>query len=275
MHMSHGYASPLPPGPLVVKYGGNALAAESSADPVLDELGALSAAGVVVVLVHGGGPEIDRALADRGIATNRIDGLRVTDAQTLEVTEAVLCGTLNKRLVRALTARGVPAAGVSGQDGALLTAVRATASGADLGYVGEIAQCNPALLHSLFNGGFLPVVAPLASTLDGACALNVNADLAAAAIAGALRARAFVAITNVSRVYADPDDPASGIDRISAERARAFLASDACRDSMKPKVRAAIVAVEQGAGAAYICGARAGAIRAALENGDATIVTAA
>lgn len=264
--MPHAYASPL-----VLKYGGAALGAE---DSVLAELAALLKAGRRAVLVHGGGPEIDRALAERGIETARIAGQRVTDAATLEVVEAVLCGSLNKRLVRAALEAGIRAAGVSGQDGALLVAERATGEdGADLGFVGEIVACHPALLHALLDAGFTPVVAPLAVSADGRRRYNVNADLAAAAIAAALRTDAFILVTNVPRVLRDPTDPASGIDSMTPAQARAFAATAACRDSMKPKMLAAAVAVEGGANAAYVCAAKSATIAAALA-GDATVVSA-
>jgi acetylglutamate kinase len=277
--VQHNYASPI-----VVKYGGAALANVSEprgvegpaipSDPVLSEIAALTADGTPVVLVHGGGPEIDRELSARGIATQRLDGQRVTGADALGVVEAVLCGTLNKRLVRALCALGARATGISGEDACTLVARRALGPrGADLGYVGEIASCDPRLLELLLHHRFVPVVAPLAISRDARHAFNVNADLAAAAIAAELRARAFVVITNVARVLRDVDDPGSGIDRLTAAEARSFAASDACRDSMKPKLVAAAVAVEAGAGAAYVAAAKPQAIAAALA-GDATIVTA-
>lgn len=255
-----------------MKYGGNAMGQSEAADPVLEEVAQLWQAGTPVIVVHGGGPEIDRALAERGVVTERIEGLRVTGPATLEVTEAVLCATVNKRIVRACAALGLPAVGISGQDGGMLVAERAaSAGGGDLGFVGAIVETNPRLVQSLLDAGYLPVVAPLAISRDAGHAYNVNADLAAAALAAAVRARAFLAITNVPRVFRDPDDPASGIDRFSPAEARAFAASEACRSSMKPKLLAAIAAVEGGAAAAYICGAAPGAIRAALA-GDATIV---
>jgi acetylglutamate kinase len=275
MHMSNGYARTFTKRPIVIKYGGNALPAAGETDEVLREVAGLWESGTRVVLVHGGGPEIDRALEQRGIATRRVEGLRITDATTLDVTEAVLCGTLNKRLVRACIALGLPAVGVSGEDGGILVAEHAAAvHGVDLGFVGEIVSCSASLLHALLENGWMPIVAPVATSSDASHAYNVNADLAAAAIAGALDAHAFVALTNVPRVYADPENPSSGIDRISLDAARAFLTSDACRDSMKPKMRAAIAAVEGGAAASYICAAGYGAIRAALHDGAATIVTA-
>ncbi|MGB6986814.1 MAG: acetylglutamate kinase [Candidatus Aquilonibacter sp.] len=260
--MEHKYSSPI-----VVKYGGNALGgggvipsvgSEATVvegpDPVLASVLGLHLGGTQVVLLHGGGPEIDRWLADRNVPTRRVDGLRVTDAATLEVTEAVLCATINKRLVRACAALGARAVGISGEDANTLVAQTARGShGEDLGYVGEVTACNPALINLLLAAGYLPVVAPLAIAEDNAHAFNVNADLAAAAIGGALRAHAFVMITNVARVRRDPNDPDSGINRMSLGQARAFLETPACEGGMKPKIQAAIAAVEAGAVASYIC----------------------
>jgi acetylglutamate kinase len=272
MHMAHKYASSI-----VIKYGGAALPAPGAGepDPILAEISALRRAGVAVVLVHGGGPEIDEALAQRGIVSTRIDGMRVTDAPTLGVTEAVLCGTINKRIVRGALALGLPAVGICGQDASLLTAQPAAAlRGNDLGYVGTIAATDVSLLRALLGAGFLPVVAPLAVAPDRTHAFNVNADLAAAAIAGALGVEAFLAVTNVARVLRDADDPMSGIDRFTPEEALRFAAGDACRSNMKPKLRAAASAAASGAAAAYICACKPNAIVSALA-GDATVIRAA
>lgn len=260
----------------MVKYGGAAMAPPSNAgtDPVLAEIATLREANSAVVLVHGGGPEIDAALAQRGVETERVDGMRVTGLAALEITEAVLCGVINKRIVRDAIAFGMPAVGLSGQDGSMLVAERALgARGEDLGYVGRIVATDVRPIYALLEAGFLPIVAPLAIARDGSHAYNVNADLAAAALAAALRADAFVAITNVSRVFRDPDDPASGIDALTPEGALRFAAGDACRSSMKPKLEAAARAVRGGAGAAYICLAKANAIAAAVR-GDATVIRA-
>jgi acetylglutamate kinase len=259
--------------PLVVKYGGNAMGGDSDApDPVLLELAALQRAGRAVVLVHGGGPEIDRALLRQGVETNRVAGLRVTNAATLEVTEAVLCATLNKRLVRALTRAGATVAGVSGQDGATLVATKTHApDGSDLGFVGTVIDTDPALLFALLHAGFLPVVSPLALSNGAMHAYNVNADAAAAAIADALDASALVMLTGVPRLLRDPGDPSSSIHRLSLHDAIAFSDGPACRDGMRPKLDAAIAYVSAGSGSAYICATKPGAIAAALD-GDATIV---
>jgi acetylglutamate kinase len=242
-------------------------------DFVLQEIAQLHKEGARVVLVHGGGPEIDQALAQRGIATQRVAGHRVTDAATLEVVESVLCGTINKRLVRSLLALGIRAVGISGQDGPTLIAEEARGeNGADLGFVGEIADCDGTLVQTLLDAGALPVIAPLAISRDGAQAYNVNADLAAAAIAASLQARAFVVVTNVPRVLRDADDPSSGIDALTAQQARDFASTDACRSSMKPKMLAAAAAVAGGVSRAYICDTRPGAITAALSS-DATVIS--
>lgn len=268
----HIIATPAPQR-LVVKYGGNA-SSEPAIAALAAELAELGAAGHAVILVHGGGPEIDEALAANGIATERLEGLRVTDASTLRIAEAVLCATANKRLVRACLRAGVPAVGLCGQDGGLLR-VRAahTESGRSLGYVGEVLRVDVAPLHALLQGGFVPIIAPLGIDESAEHAYNVNADTAAGAIAAALRVDAYVALTNVQRVLADPHDPASAMNVLSLADAQRFARSQACSGGMRPKIQAAVQAVLGGAGRAYICAAGAGAIARALL-GDATIVQA-
>lgn len=270
MHMSNKYASWGPARLMVIKYGGNAMSADHD-DPVLAELADLWESGTRIVLVHGGGPEIDRALERLGISTERIDGLRVTDAATLEVTEAVLCATVNKRVVRTLLKLGVPAVGISGQDGGSLSADFDRSTGADLGYVGAIVSARDKLLLTLLDNGYLPVVAPLAVASDLSTALNVNADLSAGAIAGTLKADAFVQITNVSGIYRSLSDPTSRIRRLAIAEAEAFVSSEHCQSSMKPKVRAAIAAVLNGAKAAYVCGSGEKSIARALA-GESTFI---
>jgi acetylglutamate kinase len=257
---------------IVLKYGGNAMAA-SGDDPLLDDIAARGAAGDRVVLVHGGGPQIDAELAHRGIVPTRVDGLRVTDSATLEATERVLCGDVNKSLVRALLRRGVAAAGISGQDGALLVARPMKArNGAPLGFVGEIVDVRPAILQGLLGAGLTPVVAPLAVTADGASALNVNADTAAGALAGALHADAYVVVTNVERVRRDAADPASGIARLTAAEARAFLADGTFDGGMRPKIESALDALARGARAVFVCGPGRGALERALAGNGTTVV---
>lgn len=256
---------------IVVKYGGNAMGSDVD-DALLAEIADLRAAGHSLILVHGGGPDIDEALKARGLSSRRVDGLRVTDAAGLEVAEAVLCATANKRLVRACLRRGIPAVGISGQDGGLVRARRALSpSGGDLGFVGEIVAVDPAPLLALGDAGYMPIVSPVAVDQQAHHAYNVNADTVAGAIAAAVRADAYVALTNVERVLRDPADPASAIDRLSLAEAAQFASSGACASGMKPKMLAAIDAVAGGASGAYICGAKPGAISAAL-SGAATVI---
>lgn len=258
---------------IVLKYGGNAMVADGTPDPVLDEVAALAARGVRVVLVHGGGPQIDAELRLRAIEEVRVAGLRVTGADTRDVVEYVLCGTVNKAVVRALLARGVRAVGISGEDGKLLGARRAAPiGGVELGFVGEIEAVEPAPLVALLDAGFVAVVAPLGLDLRDGSALNCNADTAAGALAGALRADAYVVITNVAGVRRELDDPASLIPRLTVAEAEGFIADGTFSDGMIPKMRAAIDAVRAGARRAVIAGAGYGAITAALEGAGTELI---
>jgi acetylglutamate kinase len=259
---------------IVLKYGGNAMAPPPAPDPLLDDVAVRVAAGDRVVLVHGGGPQIDAESSELGLAQRRVAGLRVTDAATLAVTERVLCGTVNKALVRALRRRDVDAVGISGQDGGLLLARPvAPIDGQALGFVGEIYAVRCALLDALLAGGFTPVVAPLALSSDAGSALNVNADTAAGALAGALAADAYVVVTNVERVRLRVDDPASGIERLDVALARRYLSDGTFEGGMAPKMESIVKALEAGAKRAVVCGSGPGALSAAV-NGNGTVVTA-
>ena len=229
---------------LVVKYGGNAMGSPADPDPILDDCAQRVRAGDRLVIVHGGGPQIDAALQERGIPQRRVDGLRVTDAATLAVTESVLCGSVNKALVRAALTRMLPAIGVSGQDGRLLIAEPAfDAQGRSLGFVGRITGVTPQPLVVLLEQRFVPIVAPLGVAADASTALNINADTAAGAIAGALRADAYIVVTNVDRVRLDVADPNSGIAQLNTEEAERHLASGAFDGGMRPKMESAIDAL--------------------------------
>jgi acetylglutamate kinase len=260
---------------LVLKYGGNAMGSPADSDPILDDCAERVRAGDRLVIVHGGGPQIDAELQRRGIVPLRVGGLRVTDAETLAVTESVLCGSVNKALVRAALARELPALGVSGQDGRLLVAEPALdAQGRSLGFVGRITQVNVRPLVALLEQGFVPIVAPLGVAADASTAFNINADTAAGAIAGALRADAYVVVTNVDRVRLNVADPTSGIAQLNMEEAQRHLASGVFDGGMRPKMESAIDALALGAGRALICGAGPGAITRAL-NGEATTLVPA
>jgi acetylglutamate kinase len=256
---------------LVLKYGGNAMLPGAD-DPVLDEIAALARAGTAIVMVHGGGPQIDAALRDRGVPEERIEGLRVTSAGVRDVVESVLCGTVNKELVRHLLERGARAFGFSGQDAAVLTARPMQAAAGDLGFVGEPVAVDAALIRGLLALGLLPVIAPLGFDPQAGTALNLNADTAAGAIAGALGADAYVVLTNVAGVRRDRDDPASVIPRLTVPEAEGFLRDGTFSDGMRPKMRAAIDAVTHGARRALIAEAGRDGIRAALAGAGTELV---
>ena len=258
---------------IVLKYGGNAMAAPGVSDPVLDEVAALSARGESFVLVHGGGPQIDAELDAKRIDEVRVAGLRVTGAPTRDVVEYVLCGTVNKALVRALHARHCPAIGLSGQDGGMLAGRRiGSVNGVDLGFVGDITGVETKPLRAVLDAGYVAIIAPLALDIGGAGALNVNADTAAGAIAGALHADAYIVLTNVAGVRRDRDDPDSVIPRLTLAHAERYLADGTFSDGMIPKIRAARDAVRGGARRAIVTAAGPGAIHAALEGFGTEIV---
>jgi len=258
---------------IVLKYGGNAMSAGAE-DPVLDEIAQLSRTGTEVVLVHGGGPQIDAALRERGLGDERIEGLRVTSAAARDVVEAVLCGTVNKDLVRGLLARGAPAFGFSGQDAGLLIARRLTVAGGDLGYVGEPVGVAADLLRGVLALGVLPVIAPLGLEPAENVALNLNADTAAGALAAALRADAYVVLTDVAGVRRDRDDPGSVIGRLTVAQAEGFLTDGTFAGGMRPKMRAAMAAVAGGAHRVVIGAAIRDGIAAALAGGGTELVRA-
>ncbi len=260
---------------LVLKYGGNAMGSPADPDPILDDCAERVRAGDWLVIVHGGGPQIDAELERRGIPQRRIDGLRVTDTATLAVTESVLCATVNKALVRSALARRIPAVGLSGEDGGLLRAEpMLDEKRHSLGFVGSIVSVNPKPISALLENGLVPVIAPLAISQDSSTALNVNADTAAGAIAGALRADAYVVVTNVDRVRLRVDDPSSGIPRLDTDEARRRLDDGTFDGGMRPKMQSAIDALARGARRSLICGAGPKAITRALEGHATTLVPA-
>ncbi|TAM56301.1 acetylglutamate kinase [bacterium] len=224
---------------LVVKYGGNAIGGD---DSVLRELAERVRAGDACVLVHGGGPMIATALARAGVSSRFVEGLRVTDDAAMEIVEGVLCATVNKDLVRRLQACGARAVGVSGQDAALL---RALAIREELGRVAGDVSVDPELVQALAGRGFLPVVSPVAIGDDGR-PYNVNADVAAGALAGALAADAYVVLTDVDGVRADAADPASTVPSLDLVELARWRALGRLQGGMIPKLEGAERAVRDG-----------------------------
>ena len=243
--------------PLVLKIGGNDIDSPEFLTALAQYVAGLD---VPAVIVHGGGKEIGLLQDKLGIPTAWVDGLRVTDAATLGVVEMVLCGSVNKRLVRALIAAGVDAQGLSGADRGVLRATRLHNPHGDLGRVGEVTQVRGDVLLAMLAQGITPVLAPLALGDDGE-GFNVNADHAAAAVAKAIGATRIVFLTNVSAVLV-ADVPQAAISAVQAE---ALIADGTIHGGMIPKVRTALHAVAVGVPQAVITNL------AGLANGGGTV----
>src|SRR5574344_1136564 len=197
---------------VVVKYGGNAMLNEELKSAVMEDIVLLNTIGIKVVLVHGGGPEINHMLERVGKESKFVDGLRYTDAETMEIVQMVLTGKLNKDIVGILLHKGGKAIGLSGVDSGLL---RAKKTEKDLGFVGEVTEVNPSIVTSLLDDDFIPVISTVALGEDGDVArYNINADTAAAKIAVALKAEKFVQLTNVPGILRNIEDPTTLIKRI-------------------------------------------------------------
>ena len=239
---------------VVVKYGGNAMLNEELKQAVMEDIVLLSTIGIKVVLVHGGGPEINKMLEKVGKESKFVDGLRYTDEETMEVVQMVLTGKLNKDIVGILLQKGGKAVGLSGVDSGLLRAVKTTK---DLGFVGEVTQVHPEILISLLDKGFIPVVSTVALGEQGDDSrYNINADTAAAKIAVALKAEKFVQLTNVPGVLRNIDDPSTLIKRIEKTALGSLKATGIIAGGMIPKIDCCMTAVEGGVPRTHIIDGR-------------------
>jgi acetylglutamate kinase len=236
---------------VVVKYGGSSMTPEGEGT-LIEDVALLHRAGVRVVLVHGGGPEISELLERLGVPGRFVDGLRVTDEPTMRVVEMVLGGGINKRLVGRLQAFGARAVGLSGKDGDLLQAV--PHERAELGLVGRVAAVDTLVLTTLLDGGFVPVIAPLARG-EGGATYNVNADLAAAAIAGALAAEKFLLLTDVPGVLDHRGGASKLVSELGPAQARELIREGVISGGMIPKVEACLSALDRGVSSAHVLSA--------------------
>ena len=239
--------------PIVVKVGGGALKGGA-----LEDLPAILADGTLVVIVHGGGPQLTRMLDSLGVESTFHEGLRVTDEAALEVAEMVFAGGVNKGLVRELNALGVPAAGISGTDGPTILVEPIP----ELGRVGEVSSVEPGLIETLWSGGFVPVVAPLGLGPEGA--YNVNADSAAAALATGLGAGHLFLLTDVDGLLMDGEAVAS----LDLKESEDFVRSGLAIGGMVPKLRAATRAAGGGVRARVLNGNKKGVLAGALSGED-------
>jgi acetylglutamate kinase len=237
---------------VVVKYGGAAMADDSLAELFAQDVVLMRSVGMHPVVVHGGGPQIGRLMERLGKEPEFLDGLRVTDAETLEIARMVLVGKVNRDVVAALNVHGPLSVGLSGEDAGLL---KASARSPELGFVGDVAGVNPHIVQRLLAEDLIPVVATIGSDTEGQ-AYNVNADTAAAAIAVALKAEKLVYLTDVPGLLADVADPASIVPTVGVSELEARLADGSVSGGMIPKIRSCVRAVRGGVGHAHILDGR-------------------
>ena len=208
----------------------------------------LESVGIRVILIHGGGPEIDSWLSKLNIEKKTLLGLRVTDDETMDVVEMVLAGRTNKALVAAVQSAGGKAIGLSGRDGDMLIA---ETIGEDFGRVGNVTEVNPSVIFAALNSGFIPVICSVGTDREWT-SLNVNADSAAAAIAVAVGASKLVLLTDTDGVFADKDDSSSRISQLTIDEAKEMIALKKADRGMIPKLEAAITAKNGGVGAVHL-----------------------
>jgi len=236
---------------MVIKYGGNALAGSDEASALASfaqDIVLLQAVGIKPVVVHGGGPQIAEMLARVGKTSEFQDGLRVTDAETLDLAQMVLIGKVNSDIVAALNVHGPLAVGLSGVDANLITA---DLRDEKLGFVGDVAAVDPTILLRLVSQGIVPVIATIGSD-EGGQTYNINADTVAGAVASALNAEKLIFLTDVPGVRREVDDPGSVIAQTTADELEALVASGAANGGMIPKLEACVDAVRGGVERAHI-----------------------
>ena len=239
---------------IVVKYGGSAMIDEALKQGVIEDVVLLKLVGFKPIIVHGGGKEISRWVDKVGMKTRFIDGLRVTDSDTMELAEMVLA-KVNKELVSKVQALGVKAAGICGKDGGLLKAKKKLLDGQDIGFVGDIDKVDVKILKDLLEKDFLPIVFPIGMDNEGN-SYNINADEAAAAIATALKAEKLAYLSDVEGVRKDPQDPESVISELYANEAEALIEDGTISGGMIPKIENCIDAISRGVSRVHIMDGR-------------------
>lgn len=236
---------------VVIKYGGSAMTNPKVRHSVIGDIAFIKMVGINPVVVHGGGPEINEALQHAGIEPKFVDGLRVTNFETMEIVEEILSGKINKSIVSEFQKHDTKAVGISGKDGFLLEAKKKLSNGTDIGYVGDIVNVNTKLVESLIASDFIPVISPV-GTDKAADSYNINADIAAVEIAIALGAYKLVFLTDVDGVMMDASDKTSLISRLTPELARNLIDRGTIKGGMIPKTQCCVKAVEEGVKSVHI-----------------------
>lgn len=237
---------------VVVKYGGNAMVNEELKHAVMGDIVLMSLVGIKVVLVHGGGPEISETLAKMGKKSEFYNGLRVTDAETAEVVQMVLAGKINKSLVNFIGNIGGKAMGLCGMDGQMIEARKIDDK---LGFVGEIVKVNPTPIFDIIEKGYIPVISSVGYDKEGNV-YNINADTAAASIAGTLKAESLISMTDIAGLMRDKEDPRSLISQVTVREAEELVKEGVICGGMIPKVACCVDAIRQGVRKVFIIDGR-------------------
>ncbi|AKG91520.1 N-acetylglutamate kinase [Geoglobus ahangari] len=244
---------------MVIKIGGHAMVSEDVLEKTVKDILLLYFVGIKPVVVHGGGPEISEKMKKFGIQPKFVDGLRITDKETIEIVEMVLDGKVNSKIVSYFIKNGGKAVGMSGKDGLLVVArkkkvkkkVGESEVEVDLGFVGETEYVNPGILEIIIDNGYIPVISPVAIDLNGNV-YNMNADIVAGDIAGALKAKKLIMLTDVDGIYRDKDDRSSLISKMSKDELERMLREGRLDGGMIPKAEAIINALNNGVEKAHI-----------------------
>lgn len=239
---------------VVVKYGGNAMINDKLKSAVMSDIVLMQLVGINVVLVHGGGPEISAMLKKTGKESNFVNGMRVTDEDTIDIVQMVLAGKVNKSLVQLLGEHGGNAIGLCGLDGKLLMAEKLI-TGEDLGYVGEIKEVNPKPIKDAVNNGYVPIIATVAGGYSGEV-YNINADLAAAQIAAKMGAKKLILMTDIRGLLRDINDESSLISVVNVSEVPSLKSEGIISGGMIPKIDCCVEAVRSGVSRAHIIDGR-------------------
>jgi acetylglutamate kinase len=241
---------------VVIKYGGNAMTDSNIIDTILQDITLLKYVGVNPVVVHGGGPEINKTLSKLDIHSEFVNGLRVTDAATMEVVQMVLTGKINKDIVSKLCSLGAQAIGLCGKDAKLIQCEKQPpVNNIDLGYVGEIKKINVPLLSLLTQGEYIPVIAPIGTGIHGE-SYNINADTVAGAVAVALKAEKLIFLTDIDGVRLNPNDPSTLLSTATCAEVERLIKEGIVSGGMIPKLTGCMEAIKQGIAKAHILDGR-------------------
>lgn len=240
---------------VVIKYGGAALVNEEIKETIIKDIALMKFVGFKPVVVHGGGKDINKSLEAVGIEPKFKDGLRVTDEPTMEIVQQVLAGKINKNLTTELCRQGINAVGICGKDAGFMQVKKAMPNGMDIGLVGEVTKVKTGLINTLIDNDFVPVISSIGVDENGT-SYNVNADYAAVAVAGALKAEKLVFITDVSGIMRDMNDPDSVISVIKEEEVHSLIADGTISGGMLPKVQCCLEGVKAGVNNVHILDGR-------------------